>query len=171
MSDDKHEIVPRKAEIVEAREAVNPWNVTVPREDRDELWTTIPIGTDEGRFIFQEALEGEVAGFDGHINKIFDCVHLLVHPVDVTDKETGEVQTLPRMVLIGPKGEMVACVSRGATQSIRRVAINFGRPPWNPPLPLDIGQRDVGENRRMYFLRVNRDEFLKRKYPKKQAKE
>lgn len=63
-------------------------------------------------------------------------VHVYGHMVDLTDSETGEVNSRLRTCLIDASGKVYACVSEGIRKSIVRLSTQHGIPPW--PKGIDV---------------------------------
>lgn len=87
------------------------------------------------------------------VNTLLKVTDYVAHEVDITSKETGEVATCTRLVLIDDHGETYQCVSSTLLRSIQTVAYAFGPPPWIPPLEMTVKTRRNGE-RSIYWLDV-----------------
>lgn len=79
-------------------------------------------------------------------NKVKDCIgetinlkHVYVEAVHLTNKETGEVQAAPRIVLIDENLNSFQCVSIGIYSAIKKIFGIYGTPDkWEKPLPIKI---------------------------------
>lgn len=85
------------------------------------------------------------------VNMDIAAVDYVAHDVDLTSKETGEVVTATRLVLIDADGMCYECVSATLLKSLQTVSFAFGPPPWNPPLTLTVKTKKRGE-RSIYFF-------------------
>lgn len=81
-----------------------------------------------------------------HIGEIIDLKHVYVEAVQVTNRETGERNSAPRVVLITANNDSFQCVSIGVYSAIRKIFGIYGTPDkWTKPLPIKIKQVSKGE--------------------------
>lgn len=59
---------------------------------------------------------------------------LVVHMVQLVNEETGELEDVPRVVLIDENGIGYDAVSKGVMSSLRRIMGTVGVAPWKPGL-------------------------------------
>ena len=90
--------------------------------------------------------------------RIGDCINMTINAkdlfcevVDCINKETGEVQTCPRMVIIDDKGIGYQAVSLGVYSALKKVMQVFGQPTWKEPLPLKVLQITKGDRKLLTF--------------------
>ena len=93
-------------------------------------------------------------------HKISDCINqeialqdVFVELVDVTNTETGEVSRVPRCVLFAADGQTYAATSSGIYTALKRLAMVYGAPHWEDPIPVVIRQLQMGA-KRYYTLDV-----------------
>lgn len=88
-------------------------------------------------------------------HRVKDCINMelpitdvFAHRVELTNEQTGQVQTAPRCVLITYHGETVECVSEGVYRDLCMLMWLYGKPPWKPPLLVTpkLVQLDGGRN-------------------------
>lgn len=87
------------------------------------------------------------------INKAIRLTDVFVEWVEMLDKSTGEMQSVPRVVLFDADGKTYAAVSRGIANSLERLSMVYGMPHWDEPITVIIRQVQSGE-RRFYSLDV-----------------
>ena len=82
------------------------------------------------------------------INQRIAVADFIVQQVTIT-KETGEVVSAPRIVLIDTEGHTFACVSVGIHNALQTLCYIFGMPAqWGPDgLPVIVRQINRGSNR------------------------
>ena len=100
------------------------------------------------------ALTGDAPALGDFIGKEFPLAGYVIHPTETVDSETGEVLSLERVVLIGPKGEMLGCVSDGIRRCVMGLVAVFGPGPWTTPLPVVVRQKNTRAGRRFYTLEL-----------------
>lgn len=100
------------------------------------------------------ALTGDAPALGDFIGKEFPLSGYVIHPTETVDSETGEVLNLERVVLIGPKGEMLGCVSDGIRRCVMGLVAVFGPGPWTTPLPVVVRQKNTRAGRRFYTLEL-----------------
>lgn len=76
-----------------------------------------------------------------YINKKIKVTDYLIEIVDIVNEETGEVSTVPRVVLIAEDGKSYQATSYGIANSVRNLVQAVGAAPWNPALELEVQQR------------------------------
>lgn len=76
-----------------------------------------------------------------YINKEIDVTDFLIEMTDILNDETGEVSTVPRVVLIDADGESYQSVSIGMANVVRNLVNVCGMAPWNPPVTIRIKQQ------------------------------
>ena len=84
--------------------------------------------------------EFRVADF---INKEIPVQDILIETVEFPDEETGEVDRVPRVVLMTPEGKAYQATSLGMYTAVKRATLCFGNAPWKPALTFVIKQRPV----------------------------
>lgn len=85
------------------------------------------------------------------INKKLMIKDVLAEVIDLENEETGELQQVPRVVLIDEKGESYQAVSNGIFNAVKKAIAVFGAPTWDEPLPIVIKQVSLGKNQMLTF--------------------
>lgn len=78
-----------------------------------------------------------------HINKKIMVRDVYAETLELVNKETGEVDKAPRIVLIDDKGEAYECVSVGMFSALKKLIATFGEPTWEQPIPVVVKQEKV----------------------------
>lgn len=69
------------------------------------------------------------------VNKPIKVKDIFVEVVECTNKETGEVRSCPRVVLIDDKSKSYTCVSVGVFSALKKLFAIFGTPDtWDKPI-------------------------------------
>lgn len=86
--------------------------------------------------------------------RISDCINQTIlvkdvycEVVQVTNKETGEVNTCPRVVLVDKDGIGYQSVSFGIYGSLKKLFQVYGVPTWNEPVPIKVIQISREKNK------------------------
>src|SRR5438876_5472672 len=74
-----------------------------------------------------------------------------VHDVECRNKESGETQIAPRLVLIDKAGNTHECVSETLLGSLKNVAFVYGKPPWPDGQILIPRMKRKGTNNIYFF--------------------
>lgn len=91
------------------------------------------------------------------INEIIHVKDVFVEVVHCTNRETGEITSCPRIVLIDVAGKGFQCVSIGVFSALKKLFSVFGEPgTWSKPLDIKVKQITKGE-RKMLTLEVVRN--------------
>lgn len=78
------------------------------------------------------------------INKKILVENVFIEVNDLLNEETGEVDRVPRCVLITPDGESYTATSKGILNSIKNAYIAFGPAPWSGGIEFEVKQVAVG---------------------------
>lgn len=86
--------------------------------------------------------------------RISDCINQTIlvkdvycEVVQVTNKETGEVNTCPRVVLVDKDGIGYQSVSFGIYSSLKKLFQVYGVPTWEEPVPIKVIQISREKNK------------------------
>lgn len=77
------------------------------------------------------------------INKKIMVKDIYAETLELVNKETGEVDKAPRIVLIDESGEAYECVSVGMFSALKKLIATFGEPTWEQPIPVVVKQEKV----------------------------
>jgi len=115
------------------------------------LATSLDMQSQSGRHRMLKCLQDCDARLTDEVNIPLNITDYLVHDVELTNKDTGEVTGATRMVLIDDKQCTHECVSLGLLRSFQRLASLFGIPPWEPAKRLTVKSKRKAE-RNLYWL-------------------
>lgn len=79
------------------------------------------------------------------INKRIKVENILIEVNDLLNDETGEVDRVPRCVLITPDGDSYTATSKGILNSIKNAYLAFGEAPWEDGIEFEVKQKQVGK--------------------------
>lgn len=77
------------------------------------------------------------------INKKIMLRDVYAETLELVNRETGEIDKAPRIVLIDDKGEAYECVSVGMFSALKKLIATFGEPTWEQPIPVVVKQEKV----------------------------
>lgn len=78
------------------------------------------------------------------VNKKIIVENVLIEVNDVLNEDTGEVDRVPRTVLISPDGTSYQATSKGIFTSIKNAYQAFGAAPWPGGIEFEVKQVKVG---------------------------
>lgn len=116
------------------------------------VMSSLDLSKPEDRLALLEAIQGDSLGSQDVINTVLRVKHMVAHPVDLVDVQTGEVKREVRTILIDVDGTQVAFVSKGVFRSACWLAFAFGKPPWPKGLAVKVAQVAFGDGRRTFKL-------------------
>lgn len=79
------------------------------------------------------------------INKTIEVQDFLIEILDLANEETGEINRVPRVVLISPDGTSYQATSIGLFSAVKNAFHAFGDAPWEPALKFTIKQKPVAK--------------------------
>lgn len=85
------------------------------------------------------------------INKRIKVKNVLVEVRDIMNEETGEIDTVPRTVLIDEEGKAYQATSKGIFTALKNAYEVFGKAPWEPALEIEVKQVAVGRGSMLTF--------------------
>lgn len=78
------------------------------------------------------------------VNKKILVENVLIEVNDVMNEDTGEIDRVPRTVLIAPDGTSYQATSKGVFTSIKNAYQAFGQAPWVGGIEFEVKQVQVG---------------------------
>lgn len=97
--------------------------------------------------------------------RLGDCINMTILAKDLfcevvkcVNKETGEVDQCPRIVIIDEDGVGYQAVSLGVFSAVKKLMGVFGQPTWETPIPLVIKQITKGE-KKLLTLDIDEKKF------------
>ena len=118
---------------------------TMLAQDAGTMLCSIPANPDDRETSARvfNALNNPTYRVADFINKEIHVSNILIEAADILDEDTGEVDRVPRVVLIDPEGNSYQAVSMGMFNVIKNAYRCFGQAPWEPPLVFTIKQKPV----------------------------
>lgn len=95
-------------------------------------------GTRESQIKIFNAINAAEEQLDDHKNLELSIVDVVVHPITLTDENTGEIVDTLRVVLIDDKGVGYQAVSQGIVSSLQKIFAIVGQPTWEPALKMKV---------------------------------
>lgn len=115
--------------------------------------TSLPHDEQSHRMAILSIIDSECHAGSDLIGSEMYVGEYIVHPVALTDDETGEQVIARRLVLPQPDDIPVAFVSEGCIKSLERISWAVGRqPPWDPPVKVRLIQKKTSRGRRTFLL-------------------
>lgn len=91
--------------------------------------------------------------------KVGDCINqkisikdVFMDIFDIANEETGEVESVPHIVLIDSEGTSYEAVSKGVFDSLKNLVQIFGSPTWEDPIDVIVKQRTIKNGHKMLTL-------------------
>lgn len=78
------------------------------------------------------------------VNKKICVENVLIEVNDILNDDTGEVDRVPRTVLIAPDGTSYSATSKGVFTSIKNAYVALGAAPWDGGVEFEVKQKTVG---------------------------
>ncbi len=114
---------------------------------REVQYCSIKPQTEEDEILLFNAMNNPKYRLKDFINKTIEVKDVFCEMVNCVNKETGEVNAAPRIVLIDPKGVGYQCVSLGIFSAIKKIFSIKGDPStWKKPIKIEVQQITKGVN-------------------------
>lgn len=122
-------------------EAVSAISTIVSAEAGATFCSIVNDGTRESSSKLYNAMNNPEFRVSDFINKTINVRDVLIEIRDLTNEETGEIDRVPRVVLIDKDGKGYQATSKGIYMAVKNAYIAFGAAPWTDPLEFTIKQR------------------------------
>ncbi len=120
---------------------------------KSQFCTLIPATDDEKAKLYNATNNPDFRLAD-FIGKTISMKDVYIEVVECVNKESGEIQTCPRIVILDKDLKGYACVSVGIYSSIKKIFQYYGTPnKWEKPLDIEIKQISKAE-RKMLSINV-----------------
>lgn len=123
-------------------------DLTAPRSTQ---YCSLVATTDVEKALLFKAMNNPEKRISDCINTTINVKDVYVEVVQCVNKETGEMQDCPRIVLIDDKGMGYQCVSIGMFSALKKVFSVYGVPTYDKALPIKIVQITKGERKLLTF--------------------
>lgn len=94
--------------------------------------------------IVYNAMNNPTHNLRDFVNKVITVENVLIEVNDILSEDTGEVERVPRTVLISPDGTSYRATSKGIFTSIKNAYQAFGPAPWVGGIDFEVKQVSVG---------------------------
>lgn len=116
-------------------------NFIVDLTSRQTSYCSLDAETPEQKKALFNAQNNSAKRLADCINETIKVQHVFVEVVNCINKETGEVNICPRIVLIDDAGVGYACVSLGIFGAVKKMFYVFGEPrTWSEPVTIKVKQ-------------------------------
>lgn len=114
--------------------------------------STMKVETEAEKALYFNATSAPDYRLSDCINKQIIVKDIFIEMVELEKKDddgntTGELQLVPRVVLIDMNGKSYTAVSYGVYNAIKRLCMVYGMPTWENGVPLTILQLTRGKNK------------------------
>lgn len=129
-------------------------NMIVDLTSRTTQYCSMTATTEEQKALLFNATNNPEFRLGDCINQTISVKDVFVEAVQCVNRETGEANICPRIVLIDVDGKGYACVSIGIFSAIKKIFGIFGEPnAWKKPIAMTVKQVTKGD-RKMLTLNV-----------------
>lgn len=130
-------------EMVEYREQNLQQNLT----ESSDSFCSLKAETPEEKATLFRIMNSPEKRTSDCINQTILVKDVYCEVVQVTNKETGEVNTCPRVVLVDKDGIGYQSVSFGIYSSLKKLFQVYGVPTWEEPVPIKVIQISREKNK------------------------
>ena len=112
-----------------------------------------PGNKDQAKIVYN-AMNNPTHKLSDFINKRIVVENVLIEVNDLMNDETGEIDRVPRTVLISPDGTSYRATSKGVFNSIRNAYLALGSAPWPGGVEFEVKQTAVGRGQMLTLAMV-----------------
>lgn len=96
--------------------------------------------TREDKIKMYNAINNPDARLGDHINEVIKAKDLLIEVIELVNESSGELQKVPRIIIIDDMGKSYVAVSVGVFSALKRIVKLFGDPSWDEPIEMKVKQ-------------------------------
>lgn len=100
--------------------------------EANSIYCSLPRTSQLEKAMIAQILSAELPSLTSAVNKVLLAKHLIA-----THRQKGEL-VLPWVAIICEDGAAYETYGKVPCNSIRNIIACMGKPPWSPPLPLDV---------------------------------
>lgn len=127
--------------------SVNVANLPTIEVEKNQPFCSFQPETNEQKAALYAAMTTPDKKIGDFINQKINAVDVFMEIVELTDKKTGELFEMPRVVIFDKDGTTYTATSKGIYNAITRLFSVYGFPTWAPALPLVIKQITRGDSK------------------------
>lgn len=116
-------------------------------KNNNEVFTTFDVNTvEDGKKLYKAT--NTTKRLSEIIGQTIKIVDVIAEPVTTKDKETDEIKSLTRMIIITDSSDAYSTCSTGIFNSLKKIFSIFGMPSdWSEPLMVKVSQINNSNNR------------------------
>lgn len=115
--------------------------------------TPEPGNKDQAKMVYN-AMNNPTHKVSDFINKKILVENVLIEVNDLLDEDTGEIERVPRTVLISPDGTSYTATSKGIFNSVKNAYLSLGKAPWVGGIEFEVKQVAVGRGQMLTLAMV-----------------
>jgi hypothetical protein len=100
--------------------------------------TNIDMTSSKGRAMMTRCLATADLKTRAAVGQVLEAVAFMAHPIEIEDKETGEITRKVRVVLVLKDGRTVSTSSRACVRAISVLARATQGGKWDPPIKIEV---------------------------------
>lgn len=116
------------------------------------VWTSLDLKDERNAALYLAAKSAPDFGYEDVQGTEFCVTDAIMHTCQLADRQTGELVTKVRTILITDDGTSIGFVSTGVVNSLRDLMGLYGQLPWKPGRRLRVVQRTTSGGNRVYNL-------------------
>lgn len=112
-----------------------------------------PGNKEQAKMVYN-AMNNPTHNLRDFVNKKILVENVLIEVSDLLNDETGEIDRVPRTVLISPDGVSYRATSKGVFNSIKNAYTALGAAPWPGGIEFEVKQVSVGRGQMLTLSMV-----------------
>lgn len=117
------------------------------------IFSSMPTKTFEEKLGTLEFLTNSTP-LDEMMGKAIQLTHYIIQPIEMPDQETGELRSVPRVILIDADGKAYHAISTGVYSSLKNISALAGMPAtWEGPVTV-TPNKEKSPKGTVYTLKV-----------------
>ena len=115
-------------------------------------YCSFTAGTTKEKAMLFNGMNNPDAKLSDEVNQVIAVKEIYAEMVDLADEETGEITTVPRVVLFDAEGKSHQAMSIGIFKAVKKLLDVFGEPSqWEEPIKVKIKNQSIKERKMLTF--------------------
>ena len=121
------------------------------KESHNVMFCTVNQDEPKAKALVFKAMNNPSNRVADYIGKVIKIKDIFVESVDIENEETGEIDTVPRIVIFDDNNQTYEAVSRGLFNALQKLISVFGLPTYDEPIAVEIKQKAVKKGSMLTF--------------------
>ena len=145
----EHQVTDQQETGLAVSATVDETGITAQLTSKKQIFSSIKGSTLAEKTALFRAMNNPDHRISDMINQVISVKDVFAEMIEIAHEETGELEVVPRVVLIDEEGKSYQSVSNGIFGAMKKLIAVFGAPTWETPIKIKIVQINNKKDRRI----------------------